>query len=85
MDNTIIVALISFAGTLMGTVGGILASGKLTAFRLEQLEKKLDTQSKSVTKIPLVEERLQSLSRRVRFLEENPKCHILTAAEKKHT
>lgn len=72
MDNTIIVALISFAGTLMGTVGGILASGKLTAFRLEQLEKKLDTQSKSVTKIPLVEERLQSLSRRVSILEREP-------------
>ena len=72
MDNTIIVALISFAGTLMGTVGGILASGKLTAFRLEQLEKKLDTQSKSVTKIPLVEERLQSLRRRVSILEREP-------------
>ena len=72
MDNTIIVALISFAGTLMGTVGGILASGKLTAFRLEQLEKKLDTQSKSVTNIPLVEERLQSLSRRASILEREP-------------
>lgn len=72
MDNTIIVALISFAGTLIGTAGGILASGKLTAFRLEQLEKKLDTQSKSVTKIPLVEERLQSLSRRVSILEREP-------------
>ena len=73
MDNTIIVALISFAGTLIGTAGGILASGKLTAFRLEQLEKKLDTQSKSVAKIPLVEERLQTLSRRVSILEREPK------------
>lgn len=72
MDNTIIVALISFAGTLMGTAGGILASGKLTAFRLEQLEKKLDTQSKSVAKIPIVEERLQSLNRRISILEREP-------------
>jgi hypothetical protein len=72
MDNTIIVALISFAGTLIGTAGGILASGKLTAFRLEQLEKKLDGQSKSVAKIPLVEERLHSLSRRISILEREP-------------
>ncbi len=72
MSSTIIVALISFAGTLIGTAGGIFASSKLTAFRLEQLEKKLDIQSKSVAKIPIIEERLQSLSRRVSVLEREP-------------
>lgn len=72
MNNTIIVALISFAGTLIGTAGGIFASSKLTAFRLEQLEKKLDIQSKSVAKIPIIEERLQGLSRRVSILEREP-------------
>lgn len=42
MDNTIVVALVSFAGTLIGTLGGILASAKLTNYRIEQLEKKVD-------------------------------------------
>ena len=35
MDNTVLVALIFFSGTLIGTLGGIIASGKLTAFRLK--------------------------------------------------
>lgn len=42
MDSTIIVAIISGLCTLVGTLGGILASSKLTAYRIEQLEKKLD-------------------------------------------
>ncbi len=71
MDTTIIVALISFAGTLMGTAGGILASSKLTAFRLEQLETKLDTQSRSVSKIPVIEEKIGGLTHRIALLEKD--------------
>lgn len=65
MDSAILVAIISFAGTLIGTGGGILASGKLTSFRLEQLESKLDRQSQSVAKIPVLEEKIQNLNRRI--------------------
>ena len=36
MDNTTLVALISFCGTLVGTFGGILASNKLITYRIEQ-------------------------------------------------
>ena len=42
MDNTIIIALISFCGTLLGTFGGIITSNKLTTYRIEQLEKKVE-------------------------------------------
>lgn len=42
MSDVIIVALISFAGTILGTLGGILAANKLTTYRIEQLEKKVD-------------------------------------------
>ncbi len=42
MSDTIIIALISLLGTLGGTLGGILATSKLTNYRLEQLEKKVD-------------------------------------------
>lgn len=69
MNNTIIVAIISFAGTLIGTAGGILASSKLTVFRLEQLEKKLDSQSNTVSRIPVLEEKLHGIRRRVSALE----------------
>ena len=42
MDSTIIVALISLLGTLTGSLGGIVVSSKLTNYRIEQLEKKVD-------------------------------------------
>ena len=71
MENTVIIALISFAGTLIGTAGGIFASGKLTAFRLEQLETKLDAQSRTVSKIPVLEEKINNINRRIRILEKD--------------
>ena len=69
MENTVIVAIISFAGTLIGTVGGILASSKLTNYRLEQLEKKMDANTLITTKIPLLEEKIGSITRRISLLE----------------
>lgn len=47
MTDTIIVAIISLFGTVMGTFGGIMTSNKLTGYRIEQLEKKLDAYSSS--------------------------------------
>ena len=46
MDSTIVIALISFAGTLLGTFGGIITSNKLTTYRIEQLEKKVEQHNK---------------------------------------
>lgn len=42
MDTTIIVALLSLAGTLIGSLGGVLAANKLVTYRIEQLEKKVE-------------------------------------------
>lgn len=41
-DSSIIVALLSLVGTLIGSIAGVLVSNKLTNYRIEQLEKKLD-------------------------------------------
>lgn len=71
MDTAIVVALISFSGTLLGTAGGIIASGKLTAYRLQQLEEKLDRQGTNVSKIPVIEERISNINRRVARIESN--------------
>ena len=37
MNETVLVGLLSLTGTLIGSLGGIVASNRLTAFRLEQL------------------------------------------------
>ena len=42
MDNTILVAILSFIGTIIGTFGGILTANKLTNYRLTQIEKKIE-------------------------------------------
>lgn len=55
MDSTIIIALISFLGTLVGTLGGIVATNKLTIFRIEQLEKKVEKHNKVVERVYILE------------------------------
>ena len=42
MSETIIVALIGLGGSALGSLMGILVSSKLTQYRLEQLEKKVE-------------------------------------------
>ncbi len=69
MESTVIVAIISFVGTLIGTAGGIMASSKLTNYRLEQLEKKMDSNTAVTSKIPVLEEKLGNVTRRISILE----------------
>ena len=51
MDYTaIIVAALSLVGTLGGSLGGVLVSSKLTLYRIEQLEKKVQAHNGLVEK-----------------------------------
>jgi ABC-type lipoprotein release transport system permease subunit len=69
MTEQIIVALIAFLGTLLGTLGGILASSKLTNYRIEQLEKKVDKHTGFAEKIPTLQSEVGDLKKRVENLE----------------
>lgn len=51
MSETTIIAVISFLGTLVGTFGGILTANKLTIYRIEQLEKKVETHNKVIDRV----------------------------------
>lgn len=61
-DPAVLVALISLLGTLFGSVSGVLISNKLTTYRIEQLEKKLDRYASNVDEM---RERLAVLERDV--------------------
>ena len=63
MSDIVIVALVSLGGTLVGTFSGIVVSSRLTAYRLEQLEKKVDKHNK------LVEWRAEA-EQRIRYCEQ---------------
>ena len=57
MDSTVVSALISGAITLVGTLGGLLVSGKLTIYRIEQLEKKMDKHNQVIERVYKLEQR----------------------------
>lgn len=69
MENTVLVAVISFAGTLIGTAGGIITSEKLMQYRLEQLEKKVDLLVGSTSEIPVIKEKISGMRSRICSLE----------------
>jgi len=57
MSETIIVALIAFAGTLCGSYFSQRKSTALVAYRLEQLEKKVDKHNSVVERTFQLEKR----------------------------
>lgn len=76
MDFTaIIVAVLSLIGTLGGSLGGILVSSKLTAYRIEQLEKKVEEHNQFARRMPLVEQRLDDIEQDVNELKQFHKGH----------
>ena len=69
----IIVAIISFAGTLLGTFGGILTSAKLTNYRIKELERKVEKHNSIVTRLPVIEEQIKVSNHRIADLERQVK------------
>lgn len=77
MNDVVIVAIISLIGTLGGTFGGILTSSKLTNYRLEQLEKKVEKHNSVIERTYNLEQRqavedekIEVINHRIKDLEE---------------
>lgn len=76
MNETLAVAIISLIGTLGGTFGGIIVSNKLTNYRLEQLEKKVNEHNNLIkrtyeleAKDALFEERFSAVAKKLDSLQ----------------
>ena len=65
MSSDIIIALFSLVGTAMGTFGGL----KLTNYRIEQLEKKVDKHNNLVERTAVIENTLKVQNHRISDLE----------------
>ena len=51
MSTEVIVALLSLAGTFIGSLAGILTANRLTTYRLEQLEKKVEKHNQVIERV----------------------------------
>ena len=76
MSETIIVALLSLAGTLMGSLFGILAANKLVVYRIEQLEKKVEKHNNVLERVyslekdeAVIKEEIKVVNYRIEDLE----------------
>lgn len=65
MTGDIILALIAFAGTLVGTFGGIMTANRLSNYRIEQLEKKVEKHNNLVERMVVVENSVKSAHHRI--------------------
>lgn len=54
--ESIIVSVISLIGTIAGSFGGILVANKLTNYRVEQLEKKVEKHNNVIERVYKLEQ-----------------------------
>jgi len=57
MSDVVIVAILSLVGTLVGSLAGILTANKLTNYRIEQLEKKVEKHNNVIERVYELEKR----------------------------
>lgn len=65
MSDVVIVGLLSVAGTVIGSMFGVIVSNKLTVYRIEQLEKKVDKHNSVIDRMYCAEKRLDVLDEKV--------------------
>ncbi len=51
MSSDLIIAILSCLGTVVGSITGILVSNRLSNYRIEQLEKKIDKYANNMDEI----------------------------------
>lgn len=76
MNDVVVVAIISLIGTLGGTFGGILTASKLTNYRIEQLEQKVEKHNHVIERVynlekheAVFEEEMRVANHRINDLE----------------
>ena len=69
MDDSILVAIISGACTLIGSCGGVVASSRLTQYRLAQLEKQVNRHNQVIERTFRLEGRMDECEHDIRDLK----------------
>nr|DAK66099.1 MAG TPA: Hemolysin [Caudoviricetes sp.] len=76
MSTEIIIALIGLGGSAIGSILGIIASSKLTLYRIKQLEEKVDKHNSVIERVyhletqdAVINEEIGNLNQRINNLE----------------
>lgn len=70
MSEAIIVALLGFAGTLLGSLLGVLAAQKLTQYRLSQLEEKVNKHNNLIERTFVLEGQMVEVQHDIRDIKQ---------------
>lgn len=70
MDGALIAGLVSACASVIGTFGGILVSSKLTNYRLQQLEERVNKHNNLIERMYKVEDSAKSAHHRIDELRE---------------
>lgn len=73
MSDSVVVGLLSLVGTVGGSVLGIMAANKLTMYRIEQLEKKVDKHNSMIERTAVLERDVKTAFNRIDELREDAK------------
>jgi len=55
MTDAIMVAVLSLCGTLFGSIAGIITANRLTNYRIEELERKVEKHNTVVERVAILE------------------------------
>ena len=76
MNETVLVAVLSLVGTLIGSFSGIIAANKLVNYRLQQLEQKVQAHNNLVertyhleSEMELIHEQIKVVNHRIKHVE----------------
>lgn len=69
MPTEVIVSLISIVGTVCGSFFGVIASSKLTQYRIEQLEKKVNAHNNLIERTYKLEGEMLEVQHDIRDLK----------------
>lgn len=73
MSEAVLVAILGFAGTLLGSLFGVLTAQKLTQYRLGQLEEKVNRHNHLIERTYKLEGRMDEAEHDIRDLKNQRK------------
>ncbi len=76
MSDTVIVGLLALIGTLAGTFGGIITANKVTTYRIERLEEKVNKHNNIIERTFKLEGRMNEAEHDIKDLKGYHKPHM---------